>query len=47
MVVPAMRSGRAIDSGEDGAGMGRDRPLNLDKSRGKWSFEVELRDENA
>ena len=28
-------------------GTGRDGPLNLDKSRGKWSWEVELREEKA
>ena len=28
-------------------GVGRDGPLNLDKSRGKWSFELELREEKA
>ena len=40
-----MRSARVIDGGKDGDG--RDGPLNLDKSRGKWSLEVELREEKA
>ena len=35
MVVPATRSARAINSDENGDG--RDGPLNLDKSRKKWS----------
>ena len=46
-MVPATRSARAIDGGEDGAGTGRDGPLNLDKSREKWISEVELRDDKA
>ena len=44
MVVPATRSARAIDGGEDGNGT-YDRPLNLAKSRRKWSLEFELREE--
>ena len=42
-MVLATRSAQAIDGGEDGEG--RDGPLNLDKSRGKWSSEVEFREE--
>ena len=44
-MVQATRSARAIDGGETGTG--RDGPLNLDKSQGKWSLEVELREEKA
>ena len=46
-MVPATRSARAIDGGEDGAATGRDGPLNLDKYYGKWSLEVELGEEKA
>jgi hypothetical protein len=45
-VVPATRSARAIDGGEDGDG-DNGAPPNLDKSWGNWSLEVELGEEKA